>query len=322
MTWLIFLMLQIFLITIGLIVAIVAFKYWQISVVKITSEPSTVVVGTQLSSVPAIPKIIWAYWHDKMTPDLVQRCQKNWQTFASDHEIRLLHKDNFMEWIPATHAMPDYIEALPPFRQADWMRLQLLAIYGGFWIDATIILTKPLDWLHELQQKSRSEYLGFYINLFTNRPTQPIVENWFMAATKSCIFIEDLLQEFKHSMQLGEIAYLNEIRASGRFEQVVQTLDPISQEYLIMHVAAAKLLDANVNKYSLALVRAEDSAFAFHHALHWSKRKLHIKLALTPKPKVIPPLIKLRGNDRRRIEKYLAQGWYLSGSLLGKLLNL
>lgn len=322
MTWLFFLLLNILLIVIALSALVIAIIYWKIVYVKIAPTMKTVMVGKPCAQGQPIPKIIWAYWDNQVTPDLVQRCQKKWRLLAPDYEIRVLHKDNMHTWLPAAQAMPVHVAALPPFRQADWLRLQLLAHYGGFWIDSTIILIQPLDWLHNLQQQSRSEYVGFYIDLFTTKSTQPIIENWFMAAVPASAFISDLLQEFTYCLQLGEAAYLHEVRSRKDFDQIAQALNFNMQEYLIMHIAAAKLIHDNPAKYSLALVRAEDTAFSYHAALNWSKRKLYIKLALTTQPEILPPLIKLRGNDRRRIEYYLSKGWFFSGSLLGKQLLL
>jgi hypothetical protein len=89
-----------------------------------------------------------------------------------------------------------------------------------------------------------------------------------------------------------------------------------------MHVAASALLENHAEKYRLALFCAEDTAFAFHSALNWSKRTLYFKLALTPCPDQLPFIIKLRGGERNSAEAQVAQGLYYRGSLLAKFLKL
>jgi hypothetical protein len=252
----------------------------------------------------------------------VGRCQDNWRQCAPDHEVRALNKTDITKWL-APESIPEYFHHLPPYRQSDWLRLQLLSRYGGVWVDASIILTQSLAWVHETQQQTGCEYVGFYIDRFTTRPDQPIVENWFMAATSDSKFIVELAREFNLAVELGERTYLNEISAAGKLTDIVQRIAPAEmQEYLIMHVAASALLDRERSGYKLALFRAEDTAFGFHSRLRWSKKLLHLKLALMPCPRQLPFLIKLRGGERKRIDEYLTKGWYAHGSLLAKFLKL
>jgi Capsular polysaccharide synthesis protein len=304
------------------IILLVAFKYYAIARANLPEVPHKITTGSSNSSNTAkIPKIIWTYWHELPQPNLVTLCQQNWQRYAPDHEVRVLHKNTILEWIPS-HNIPHFFSELPAYRQADWIRLQLLSLYGGIWIDASIILTQDLNWVHDIQQQEKSEYVGFYINLYTRFHQQPIVENWFMAAVVGSGFIRELTLEFNRALTLGEQAYLTEIRQSGRSEQVIQLLTSKMQTYLIMHVAASKVLDQNTEPYRLTLYRAEDTALGFHHLLEWRKSKLHVRFALTPCPKRLSFLVKLRGGERTRIDEYLSKGWYYRGSLLAKYLNI
>jgi hypothetical protein len=171
-----------------------------------------------------------------------------------------------------------------------------------------------------LQAEKGSEYVGFYIDRFTTRPEQPIVENWFMAAIPRSRFIETLAHEFDQALKMGEAQYLEKLQASGKLTQVVQGLGPKDQLYLIMHVAAAFILDSAQDGYRLSLIRAEDSALGFHAVLKWRKRHLYARLALTPCPKNLPCIIKLRGGDRRIFERGWTRNWVLKTSALARLL--
>ncbi|MEJ6005111.1 capsular polysaccharide synthesis protein [Paucibacter sp. AS339] len=298
----------------------------QILFASVPARPKTVLVmppsTAEEPAPPApIPKLIWAYWHETPPPDFIARCQANWQRFAPDHEVRLLHQGNIRDWVD-TRAFENRLQQLPHFRQADWLRLQLLAQHGGFWIDASALLCESLAWAHDLQQQSRAEFVGFYIDRFTTRPEQPIVENWFMAAPPGSPFVQDLAEEFGQALSQGEEAYLQTLHAQGKLTRVAQGLGPKDQSYLIMHMAAAVLLDQPRQAYRLALLRAEDSALGFHAALRWRKRHLNARLALSPCPKRLPVLIKLRGGDRRVVEQGWNRGRVYRRSALARLLGM
>jgi len=306
----------------GLLLLALAWEIVQILRARVPACPHIVHLGSTQQSdtaTPPIPKIIWTYWHALPEPEFIQQCLANWRRFAPGHELRVLHKDSIFDWLDST-AINAQFEQLPPFRQADWLRLQLLAKHGGIWIDASTLLSRNLDWVHVLQAEKGSEYVGFYIDRFTTRPEQPIVENWFMAAIPSSRFIETLAHEFDQALKMGEAQYLEKLQASGKLTQVVQGLGPKDQLYLIMHVAAAFILDSAQDGYRLSLIRAEDSALGFHAALKWRKRHLYARLALSPAPRNLPWIIKLRGGDRRIFERGLARGWLNPQSVVVKLL--
>lgn len=320
MNWLTF--FEIVLGLFGLFLLALIWEIVQIFWAHVPAYPHIVHLGqTQQphNAVPAIPKIIWTYWHALPEPEFIQQCLANWRRFAPDHELRVIHKESLLNWLDKA-AITDQFEQLPPFRQADWLRLQLLAKHGGIWIDASTLLTRNLDWVHALQAEKGSEYVGFYIDRFTTRFDQPIVENWFMAAIPQSRFIETLAYEFDQALTMGEPQYLEKLQACGKLTQVVQGLGPKDQLYLIMHVVAAVILDSAQESYKLSLIRAEDSALGFHAALQWRKRHLYARLALSSAPRNLPWIIKLRGGDRRIFERGLARGWLNPRSVVAKLL--
>ncbi|MBV8603698.1 MAG: hypothetical protein JO224_03350 [Pelomonas sp.] len=278
-------------------------------------------VGTAAATDATLPRVIWTYWHDATPPEFVALCLANWRRLAPDHALRLLDRRTLHDWIPAAQLRADF-DALPAYRQADWLRIQLLARHGGVWIDASTLLCRDLGWLHALRARHGAEYAGFYIARYTNRPERPHVENWFMAAVPGSAFARDLAAAFDAALDLGAEALLERLRAEGRIEAVVQDLTEDFQRYLLMHVAASDLLDRDAARYRLALQRAEDTAFAFHAALGWRKRHLYGRLAILPCPPRLPALVKLRGGDRRVFEQGLARGRWRAGSALARLLEL
>lgn len=292
-------------------------EVWTVLRARVPAHTRETVVGEAHCEQP-IPKIIWTYWHAAPPPDFIQACLENWRRFAPDHEIRLLDRNTVLVWLSALR--PDF-DALPAYRQADWLRVQLLARHGGIWMDASILLARDLDWLHQQQARRAASYVGFYIDRFTTRPDQPIVENWLMAAAPGCPFTRALADAFDQALNDGAEAVLARLADEGRATRVLQGLDHDSQRYLLMHVVAADLLDRHAADYRLVLMRAEDGPFAWLSGVGWRKTHLYVRVALTPCPRRLPAVLKLRGNDRRVIERHWLRGRLLPGSALDTLMR-
>lgn len=265
-----------------------------------------------------IPKIIWTYWQQAPAPEFIQACLANWRRFAPDHDVRLLDRDSVMSWLPELRA--DF-DALPAYRQADWLRIQLLARHGGIWMDASMLLSRDLAWLHETRKKRAADYVGFYIDRYTTRPELPIVENWLMASVPAGRFATALAQAFDRALDEGAEALLQRLQGEGRQARIVQALTEDFQRYLLMHVAASELLDREPQIARLVLLRAEDGPLAWHAGVGWRKRHLFARLALVPCPRVLPAVLKLRGGDRAVVERNWRRGWVSPFSALRHLLD-
>lgn len=285
---------------------------------QVPQQMREVLVGTQAPACTAtIPKVIWTYWHTTPAPAFINACLANWRCFAPDHELRLLDRNGVAAWLPT---LRDDFDTLPAYRQADWLRIQLLARHGGIWMDASMLLSRDLGWLHEARTRHAAEYVGFYIDRYTTRPELPIVENWFMASVPGGGFVKALAGAFDHALDEGAEGLLQRLHAEGRHAQVVQALTEDFQRYLLMHVAASALLDRAPQAHRLTLLRAEDGPFAWLAGIGWRKRHLYARLALTPCPTRIPPLIKLRGGDRMVTERNWLKGRVLESSALARLI--
>ncbi len=282
------------------------------------AQTRMIAVGNDAPPCPQdIPKIIWTYWQLAPPPAFIQACLDNWRHFAPDHELRVLDRDSIAAWLPTVRA--DF-DTLPAYRQADWLRIHLLARHGGIWMDASMLLSRDLAWLHETRKKRAADYVGFYIDRYTTRPELPIVENWLMASVPGGPFATALAQAFNRALDEGAEALLQRLHAEGRHARVVQALTEDFQRYLLMHVAASDLLDGHPNLARLALLRAEDGPFAWLAAVGWRKRHLYARLALVPCPRVLPAVLKLRGGDRAVVERNWHRGLVSPFSALRHLL--
>jgi mannosyltransferase OCH1-like enzyme len=198
-----------------------------------------------------IPKIIWTYWDNPQVPDFVEKCRKNWEKFAPNYEIRYLNKNNIENYVTN---MPENWQSLPPYRQADVLRLKLLEKYGGIWMDASILLMENPD-----------KFVGGDVTLFTSPMTtnaDPIYENWFIASTPNNKIIKKWIVEVEKAIKDPK-AYLASISEYNK--KLVE--DP---EYLICHLALRNIYDnqkdifKNGNYYN-----SNETAFYEHKKYNW-----------------------------------------------------
>ena len=110
-------------------------------------------------------KIIWKYWGEgwdsESLPDVVKICSCSVQMNKGDYEVIYLDDQNISEYIE----FPDFIyekRKNTHFRHvffSDLLRLALLKVYGGVWVDATILFTTPIP-----EQLGASDFFMFYRN--------------------------------------------------------------------------------------------------------------------------------------------------------------
>lgn len=264
----------------------------------------------------AIPRILWSYWQGGTPPLLVQRCFDHWRRLHPHFEIRILDERGVLQYLPA---IPAALDGASAAKRADWIRLELLRRHGGIWLDASTILTQPLDWVLQEQARTGADFVGYYLQQYTSVPDRPVVENWFMAAPPGSPFIEDLQREFTQEViaRTGE-QYIAHLQALGLYTQALQRID--MPAYLTMHLALQVIL-LRGGSYRLGLSPAESGPYFLHVQGRWRRAALKLRLLFMRARGPLPPLIKLRSPDRRRLDDYLTQGLYLPDSVAGQWLD-
>ncbi len=95
-------------------------------------------------------KIIWQYWGQGIQSDLphiVKLCFSSVDQFKADYQVIRLDESNIKDYLD----LPDFVwdkRNNSKFKHAffaDLIRLALLNVYGGVWLDATILLTAPIE---------------------------------------------------------------------------------------------------------------------------------------------------------------------------------
>ena len=106
-----------------------------------------------------IPKIIWTWWDGPNPPTSVTKCIQTWKVTNPDHDVIILGPKNIKQFLPEIDIL-NMKMATTPQRTADLVRVHVLAEHGGIWCDATIMLTGPLNFVHE---NRGYELIGYHI---------------------------------------------------------------------------------------------------------------------------------------------------------------
>lgn len=283
------------------------------------SRPAAALWGDGPAHSDPVPPVVWMYWDAARIPPFVAWCIAGVRRLNPKLEVRLLRPDD----LPRYLVLHPGLARASVHQRADWIRLELLHRHGGIWLDASTVLTAPLDWVFDTQRATGSEWVGFQIAQSQRDPRYPVIENWFLAAPARSRFIADWREIFtREIIEGGAARYVAQLRDSGRLDTLAQAIG--MPDYLTMHLCAQQLIqdqDQGRSRYRLALYKAEDTAFRLHEQAGWRRTPLQLQLLAHPAPPDAPALIKLRSMDRKYIEAYVARGLYRPDSLVGRLVE-
>ena len=143
------------------------------------------------------------------------------------------------------------------------MRLHVLARHGGVWLDATILLAAPLQFLEGVYTPKGPAFTGFYLQGFTLTRCMPVVESWAFAARPGSVFMRLWRDQFMATP--NNIAGPLVMTTTYKTAMVTQHRIPmLAQHYLMIHLAAqAVLKNAPRATLSMALEAAEKGPYKY-----------------------------------------------------------
>lgn len=168
--------------------------------------------------------VVWMFWNDMgWMPKIVRRCMESVKRHT-DRRIILLTEETVGDYITIPeHVMEKYRKGIiSQAHFSDILRVSLLSIYGGTWIDATVYLTAPIPKKYTDCNLCfvRGDTWGMddeYCKL-TNR-----CSNWYISSKPQNEFI---------------VALRNALCGYWYLENELK-------DYFFFHIMLAKLLDSN-----------------------------------------------------------------------------
>ena len=270
---------------------------------------------TSLSFQESIPSIIWIYWHSEIiTSPITKFCVEKIKNINPNLTVRLLNQNNLKEWLPE---FPEVNSCLPLANVSDLIRLMLLDKYGGFYLDASVLLTEPIHWLTDLREKHHSEFVGYYTDINTRNSRYPTIETWCIGAIPHSAFIHDWLDEYKKCFfSIDPDAFYDNHPELSLEESV------LGGKYHKCYFSC-QLVIRRKQSYRLTLIKADDDAFLYSLGIkkNWNDISLAEFLLVCKAEKCMPKMIKIINTARKRLDEWVSKGYYRKDSYLGQYIG-
>lgn len=250
------------------------------------------------ASSSTFPRIIWTYWATPNIPPFVTNCINTWRKHNPSYTINIVTRENLYQYtdLDIVHMKAND----SPARESDFVRLAILVRYGGFWIDASTICTRPLDWIQT--RCVDKQFFAYFLPGFTTDARYPVIESWMFACVPNSPFVRLWRDEFMRTNTFDSIsAYVESVKSSG-----VDLQNISMPEYLAIHLAAQKTLQLLGPWNDLEIVSATQpdiGPFYFLDQHGWNSDDAVAALCAASSSSVATALIKFRGMDRKTIEQ-------------------
>jgi len=239
-----------------------------------------------------IPKIIWAYWNNNTLPEFIKMCVGTWRKHNPDFEINVITPKTLSKYVDINVKRIHWNDC--PAREADIIRAFVIEKYGGFWSDASIIMTKSLN--HFIEKNK--EFIGYYLNGYTTNMNYPVIECWFFGSVAHGDFIRRWKAAFFNADNFPSIEYL----VKYYINEGVDLQKLAVPTYLLMNVSAQYVMQKQMSleeiRSTMYLQSAESGPFKYLHENGWDNNKALESLC---KGENVTGIIKFTGDQRKII---------------------
>ena len=123
-----------------------------------------------------VPQTIWTFWPEDSLGVVIERCVESWIELNPCYTVVILQPHTLSDHI--ARQRPRYFELRGGQRRADWIRLAVLEQHGGFWIDASFLLTQSLVWVQTRVLLTNTDGAIHKVGSHTTITGYPVLENW------------------------------------------------------------------------------------------------------------------------------------------------
>jgi hypothetical protein len=247
----------------------------------------------------SIPKVIWTFWDSDNPPVFVKKSIESWRKFSPDFDIRVVTPTTLKEYLPDVDFSTkrnDFIQ-----RTSDFIRVHLVAKYGGIWSDASVVATKSHNWLINEHNTRKFDFFSYHNPRDQVLPECPVVANWFFASVPNGNFVTKWRDEFDRINDFEKIEdYIADIKNKGVNLQKIPDPGYLTQDCSAQVVLQTQMTPEEI-KRTTYMLNSEDGPYKHSHTNGWDPVKSIKSLCDTPTSE-LPDLIKVYGRERRAID--------------------
>jgi hypothetical protein len=193
-------------------------------------------------------RVIWSFWDtENALPPFIAEIMHSWSLWNPNHNIVLLTSENLNCFLPDNTY--EFLKHLPALR-SDLIRLSVLELYGGVWLDSTVVLTQPLD-LGPLPKSYEGIYSQHYSNEHRDFP-----ESWYIRAAKGSatvsrwrVLLQAVVQAHGPKLEGLSSTFIYTPQSTLAYAAIQRRIGETArywQEYLVVYVAYTYLYYTNV----------------------------------------------------------------------------
>lgn len=281
----------------------------------VAPDKKEIIVSNKISSDGEIPKIIWTYWEGEI-PSLVKICYDSMKINQSDFQLNILNKNNLTDFLDTDFSVYSYER---PSFFSDHIRLLLLEKYGGIWIDASILVTEPLNWIAELSSHYKVSFIANYNTSLMIPEGKPMIESFFLASSPNNSLVKESLRVWENWLTSSDA--LNFFKKKPNYRLLKQNFTPFLEKYLYIHMCFQEVLNSQDCNY--LVINSKDDTLFYQSHLTTEDHNLELaeNLLLKERPSKIARLIKITFHERARISTFIDHKCYRKDSLLAMYIN-
>ena len=251
----------------------------------------------------AIP--VWMFWDQSPLPETVQLFWNNWCYWCKKCEHvfvpTLVTNATVAQYIDTSaHPCLDPRTTRSPALRSDFIRLALLARYGGVYLDATVLLTGPLDWVLGAEKQSYWQFQAMY------NPTNmtigcdaPVIESSFLFAPPNHPLVTCWLARIMSASDCRDSSLRRVVRGVPRqawlkptYHYVYHAMTQLLLEKPLAEYGPYRLYDGAAYRYMVGklrpLCREHYTAVSYGPLMKFSKRKRSRLIHAVQKNKIAP----------------------------------
>jgi Capsular polysaccharide synthesis protein len=248
-------------------------------------------------TIKEIPKIIWTFWDSDNPPDFVSKSIDSWRKYSPDFTINVVTPSNLKDYLPETDFSKfkhtNFIQ-----RTSDFIRVHLVAKYGGIWSDASVVARRSHNWIIDEQKSRGFEFFAYRNDRDNTLEDYPVLANWFFASIPNGNFVSKWRDEFNRLNDYDDIdGYIQDIKSKGVDPQKIPDLRYLTQDVSAQVVLQTQMTPEEI-KTTIYTLNSEDGPYQHSHSNGWDPPKSVRSLCDKPSWE-LPDLIKIYGNERR-----------------------